>query len=271
MRLSGVIGSGTRRNLNLANLAGALERAFSMPRAPAVALQVNSPGGSPVQSALIASRIRELAEERQRPVIAFVEDVAASGGYWLACAADEIHADPSSIVGSIGVIAATFGLHDFIGRYGVERRVYTAGERKLMLDPFQPEKADDVERLKVLQADIHEAFKAHVTARRGDRLKQSAETLFTGDVWTGQRAIDLGLIDGLGHLRSVLRDRFGPKVRPRLVNRERSWLQRRFGFDMRAAGSLASADGGVPDLATALVDEALGALDERLLRARLGL
>ena len=201
LRLTGVIGhhTGLRQSLTLGALAGAIERAFHSPRTKAVALAVNSPGGSAVQSALIAGRIRQLAEEKNKPVYAFVEDVAASGGYWLACAADEIYADPSSIVGSIGVVSAGFGFDDFIQRYGVERRVHTSGRRKMILDPFQPERPDDVQKLKSIQHDIHQVFKAQVRARRGNRLKGSEDELFEGEFWTGDKALELGLVDGLLH------------------------------------------------------------------------
>jgi serine protease SohB len=213
LRLSGPIAATARGNaLSDASLAQMIERAFRKGRPDAVALALNSPGGSPVQSALIAARIRRLAEEHEVPVHAFVEDVAASGGYWLACAADVIWVDRSSIVGSIGVIYAGFGLNEFIARYGVERRVHTAGESKSFLDPFQPEKPEDIDRLVKLQTPIHEAFKEHVRSRRGKRLK-TEENLFTGDVWVGQQAVDIGLADGVGHLVPVMKDRFGSKTR----------------------------------------------------------
>ncbi|MBK1636633.1 S49 family peptidase [Rhodovulum adriaticum] len=214
IRLSGAIAANARAGSGLsdAGLAPVIERAFRKGKPDAVALSINSPGGSPVQSALIAARIRRLAEETETPVTAFVEDVAASGGYWLACAADDIHADTASLVGSIGVIYASFGFHELLGRYGVERRVHTAGESKSFMDPFQPEKAEDVDRLMELQTPIHEAFKAHVRARRGDRLKPDTD-LFTGDVWTGQQAVDLGLIDGIGHLVPTMKTRLGDDTR----------------------------------------------------------
>ena len=260
IRLSGMISAGgLRAGLNLAALAGAIERAFAVPDRPAVALAINSPGGSPVQSALIAGRIRQLADEKGVPVLAFCEDVAASGGYWLACAADEIWADASSIVGSIGVVSAGFGFHELIGRWGIERRVHTAGERKALLDPFRPEDPEDVARLKRIQVEIHEQFKAHVRARRGGRLKEGEADLFAGDIWTGARALELGLVDGIGDLRSVLRGRFGEKVRLRAVSTERRWLPR-----MLRLG--ASAD-WVADAGAGL----LAAAEERALWARYGL
>jgi signal peptide peptidase SppA len=268
LRLSGTIGSmgGLRPGLSLEALAGVIERAFAPRPLSAVALAVNSPGGSAVQSALIAGRIRALAEEKKVPVIAFVEDVAASGGYWLASSADEIHADPSSVVGSIGVITAGFGFQELIRRWGVERRLHTAGEYKGMLDPFQPEQPDEVARLKALQADVHNAFMAHVRARRGDRLKADEASLFTGEFWTGRRALELGLVDGLGDLRTVLRGRFGEKVRLVPVRQHRSWLARRLRFGQSNAGGQ-----GVAELASGLAGSLLAAAEERALWARYGL
>lgn len=230
LRLNGVIGQvgPLRTGLSLARLAPAIERAFAIPRVKAVALAINSPGGSPVQSSLIARRIRQLAAEKNVPVVAFAEDVAASGGYWLACAADEIFADASSIVGSIGVIASSFGFAEMIEKAGITRRIYTAGEHKSMLDPFEPENPDDVVRLKAIQADIHTGFQSWVRERRGDRLRGTPEDLFNGEFWTGRRALELGLIDGIDDLRSAMRRRFGDDVRLKLVGAERSWLRRRF-------------------------------------------
>jgi len=260
LRLSGIIaaaGMPLRSAMSLADLAGPIERAFSLSGLKAVALAVNSPGGSPVQSALLAGRIRAMAKEKDVPVYTFVEDVAASGGYWIACAGDEIFADESSIVGSIGVIAAGFGFAQAIERVGVERRLYTEGERKSLLDPFRPEDPDDVARLKTLQREIHDAFKAYVRERRGKRLKADEETLFNGDIWSGRRAAELGLVDGVGDLRTVMRERFGEKVRLRLVTAQKGWLRRRIGFSA-AAGDEA-------------VGAALGALEARAMWARYGL
>ena len=220
----------------------AIDRAFAPRRLAAVALAVNSPGGSPVQSALIARRIRARADERGVPVLAFAEDVAASGGYWLACAGDEIYADENSIVGSIGVIAAGFGFVEAIARHGVERRVHTAGARKGMLDPFRPEDPGEVERLLAVQRDMHESFIAHVRARRGRRLKGADEELFSGEFWSGRQAIALGLVDGLGDLRGVLRDRFGERVRIRPVAARRG-LRRRLGIGPAGGGIDAGALG----------------------------
>jgi signal peptide peptidase SppA len=261
LRLSGVIGpSGpARRGLTLTSLASAIERAFRLPRLKAVVLAINSPGGSAVQSGLIQRRIRSLAEEHELPVIAFAEDVAASGGYWLACAADEIFADESSIVGSIGVIHAGFGFPDLLRRIGVERRVHAAGERKAMLDPFGPEDADDVQRLEAIQRDVHDAFKALVRARRGKRLKAAEETLFSGEFWSGRQALQMGLIDGIGDLRTVMRERFGDRVQLRLVNPERGWLARRMRQQPAPAGP------------SDWMAEALAFIDERLIWSRYGL
>jgi signal peptide peptidase SppA len=230
VRLSGVIASSSGllagRSLSIDSVAPLLKRAFDMRGARAVALAINSPGGSPVQSALIAQRIRLHAAEKDLPVIAFVEDVAASGGYWLACAADEIIVDPSSIVGSIGVISASFGFQDLIARFGIERRVHTSGERKAMLDPFRPETPEDVERLKRLQAEIHDGFKDWVRQRRAPRLRGDEAALFNGEFWTGKRGLELGLADGLGELRATLQARYGAKVRLPLIGPRRRLLSR---------------------------------------------
>src|SRR5438874_7076380 len=242
VRLSGVIAASGllgSRGLSIESAAPLLARAFSLPGAKAVALALNSPGGSPVQSALIAQRIRLLAAEKKLPVIAFVEDVAASGGYWLACAADEIIADPASIVGSIGVISAGFGFQDFIARFGIERRVHTSGERKAMLDPFGPEKPDDIERLTRLQVEIHDGFKDWVRQRRGTRLKGDDATLFSGEFWTAKRGLEMGLVDGLGELRAMLQARYGAKVHLPVIAPRRRLLQR-FGLGGQWGGSLDS-------------------------------
>ncbi|SLN72495.1 Putative signal peptide peptidase SppA [Oceanibacterium hippocampi] len=263
IRLAGVIAPGGSPlrgpNLNLAGLAGPIERAFSIKGVKAVALVINSPGGSPVQSALISARIRQFAAEKKVPVIAFTEDVAASGGYWLALAADEIYADENSIVGSIGVVSAGFGFPGLLDKLGIERRVHTAGEEKALLDPFRPEREEDIARLKELQGDIYDSFKAHVQDRRGDRLKtRRGKEIFSGRVWTGRKALALGLIDGIGELRGEMRRRYGEKVKLRLIGGEKSWLRRRMGL----AGS-----GG----AEALVDAVMARLEARLHWARFGL
>jgi signal peptide peptidase SppA len=232
VRLHGAIGVGTplRPPLTLEGLAETLERAFARKDISAVALVINSPGGSAVQSALIHARIRALAQEKKLPVFTFCEDVAASGGYWLACAGDEIYADSSSIVGSIGVIAAGFGFVEAIKKLGIERRVHTAGENKAVLDPFQPEKPDDVERLMILQRDVHEDFKALVRARRNGKLKAEEAELFSGAFWSGRQALALGLIDGIGHLRDVMRARFGEKTEFKVIAKPQGWGLRRLGF-----------------------------------------
>lgn len=267
LRLSGAIGISTplSQGLMLANLADQIEKAFATRRARAVALQINSPGGSAVQSKLIASRIRALAEEYELPVYTFVEDVAASGGYWLALAGDEIYADESSIVGSIGVISAGFGFNRAIDKLGIDRRVYTAGERKMTLDPFQPERPDEVARLKALQLDVHEAFRAQVRTRRGDKIAESGDDLYTGEFWSGKRALELGLIDGLGDLRSVMREKFGEDVELKLV-------QPRRGLFRRSGGVFAtlSAQQAQPVSLFSAAD-VLGALEERALWSRFGL
>jgi signal peptide peptidase SppA len=222
LRFEGVIMPRARRNgISLASHGRAIERAFNLRGAVAVAIVVNSPGGSPVQSALLFRRIRQLADEKAIPVVAFAEDVAASGGYWLALAGDEIFVEETSLIGSIGVISAGFGLNELIKRFGIERRLYTAGTHKSLLDPFLPVDPDDVERLTGLQQDIHRAFKEHVRRRRGNRIDAANETLFNGDVLTGHMAAERGLIDGIGELRAVMRQRYGDKVRLRPVATDR--------------------------------------------------
>ena len=235
VRLSGVIAAGGllgARGLSIESVAPLLAKAFKTRGAKAVALVINSPGGSPVQSALIAQRIRLLASENDLSVIAFVEDVAASGGYWLACAADEIVADPASIVGSIGVISSGFGFHELIARYGIQRRVHTSGGSKSMLDPFQPEKAEDIERLGRLQAEIHDGFKGWVRERRMSRLKGDEAALFSGEFWTAKRGLEFGLVDQLGELRTTLQQRYGAKVHLPVIQPRRRFLSR-FGIGSR--------------------------------------
>jgi signal peptide peptidase SppA len=228
VRLSGVIGLSTplRPGLTLALVARPLERAFAMRRARAVALLINSPGGSPVQSHLIYRRIRELAAEHGRRVIAFAEDLAASGGYMIACAADEIICDPHSIVGSIGVVGGSFGFAKMMEKLGIERRLYTSGEHKAMLDPFLPENPEDVERLKNVQREIHDGFINLVKQSRGARLNGPEKTLFSGEYWTGKSAVALGLADGIGDLRSTLRQRYGDDVVTPLISAPRGWFGR---------------------------------------------
>jgi signal peptide peptidase SppA len=255
LRLEGVIGAGARFGapaLTDQGLAPLVEAAFERGKPKAVALLINSPGGSPTQSSLIAARIRRLADEKKVPVLAFCEDVAASGGYWLATAADEIFVDPNSIVGSIGVISASFGFHELMARNGVERRVHTAGEDKSLLDPFRPEREKDVERLKRLQATIHGNFIDQVRARRGAKLK--GEDLFSGDIWVGAAAVETGLVDAVGHAAPVLKERFGKDIRFRLLAQRRPFL-RRFGLPGAAE----------------LVEGAAAAVEARALWARYGL
>jgi len=261
--LKGVIGNfGRLRScLSLAGVARRIERAFSARGVKAVALAINSPGGSPVQSAMIMARIRALAEEKDLPVFAFAEDVAASGGYMLALAADEIYADPSSIIGSIGVISAGFGFTDLIDRLGIERRVHASGEHKDMLDPFRPEAPADVERLKAIQKVIHGHFKDLVKDRRGRTLKGSPRKLFSGEFWAGHQSIELGLIDGIGDMRTVMRARFGERVRFRLFAGERTWLRPR----IRPASERAPGGAGT------WADDLVASLEARALWARFGL
>ena len=264
VRFSGVIGVVTplRPGVLLSTVARTLERAFETPRARAVALVINSPGGSPSQSHLIYRRIRQLADEKHIPVLAFVEDVGASGGYMLACAADEIICDQYSIVGSIGVVGGTFGFTKLMDKLGIERRLYTAGDRKVMLDPFLPEKPDDVKRIKAIQKDIHENFIALVKARRGGKLNGSDKALFSGEFWTADKAIELGLADRMGDLRSTLRERFGEKVYTPLISAERSLLGRRL-----PGVNFADAIVRYPGLA----DDLISALEVRAMWGRYGL
>ena len=254
IRLEGVIGLPwpARSGLSLGSIGGPLEHAFRLKNLKAVALAINSPGGSATQSSLIAKRVRALAAEHGVPVLAFVEDVAASGGYWLATAGDEIYADESSIVGSIGVITAGFGFTDLLQRIGIERRVHTAGPRKAMLDPFRAEQPEDVTRLTELQQEIHGNFKTQVRERRGSRLKGDDAELFSGEIWAAREALVRGLIDGIGDLRTILRSRFGDQVRLVPVTQRRSWLQRRLRL-------------GLPEGWT---EQALAAIEERSLWAR---
>ena len=248
VRLQGAITT-AGRGLDDVTLAPLLDKAFRRGKPKAVALQINCPGGSPAQSSLIAARIRRLSEEHKVPVYAFVEDVAASGGYWLACAADEIYIDACSITGSIGVISAGFGLHELIDRYGVERRVHTAGTSKSMLDPFRPEKDEDVARLKGWLEDLHTTFIAYVKGRRGARLADNPD-LFTGEVFLGQKSVDAGLADGIGHLVPVMKQKFGKTVSFRRYDQRKSLLSR-FGMTM--------------------MQDAMGAVDDRAAFARFGL
>jgi signal peptide peptidase SppA len=265
VRFDGIIGPRQWRGaVSLASHAGALDKAFAARRLGAVALAINSPGGSPVQSALLFRRIRQLAEEKSVPVFAFAEDVAASGGYWLALAGDEVYAEDASLVGSIGVVTSSFGLNRLIERFGIERRLHTAGENKALLDPFLPEDPADVARLTALQEDIHETFKEHVRRRRAGKIDAADDALFSGEVLTGRMALARGLVDGIGDLRSVMRARFGDKVRlvPIVAVRRRRWWPTRLppGIESAPHGPLAAA-----------FAEFLDWLEARALWARFGL
>jgi serine protease SohB len=264
VRLSGVIGVGTplRPGLMLSSVAKSLDRAFATRNAKAVALVINSPGGSPSQSHLLMRRVRQLAEEKKLPVLAFIEDVGASGGYMLACAADEIICDQYSIVGSIGVVGGSFGFPKLMEKLGVERRLYTSGDNKVMLDPFLPEKPEDVKRIKTIQKNIHADFIALVKSRRGGKLNGTDKTLFSGEFWTAQTAIELGLADKLGDLRSELRKRYGDKVRMPLISAERGWLSRKIpGINL----------GQTTGLTSGLADDLVSALEARALWSQYGL
>ncbi|MET4276071.1 MULTISPECIES: S49 family peptidase [unclassified Bradyrhizobium] len=267
VRLSGVIGAVTplRPGMTLATVSRVLERAFSTRNAKAVALVINSPGGSPVQSRQIYLRIKQLAAEKKLPVLVFVEDVAASGGYMIACAGDEIICDPSSILGSIGVVGGSFGFQEAIKRLGIERRLYTAGAHKAMLDPFLPENPDDVAKLKALQREIHQIFIALVKESRGARLKGSDDTLFTGEYWAGESSIALGLADSIGDLRSTLRARFGEKVLTPVIAQPTGLLSSLLGRKSPGAGQLSAMESmaGLPD-------DLISAVETRAIWAKFG-
>src|ERR1700674_2410331 len=265
VRLSGVIGAVTplRPGMSLSGVARTLERAFAFKNTKAVALLINSPGGSPVQSRQIYLRIRQLAAEKQLPVLVFVEDVAASGGYMIACAGDEIFCDPSSILGSIGVVGGAFGFQDLIKKIGVERRLYTAGAHKAMLDPFLPENPDDVARVKALQREIHAIFIGLVKQSRGTRLKGADDVLFTGEYWAGGTSVSFGLADAIGDLRSTLRARYGDKVLTPVIAPATGMLSGLLG--RRSAGTLASLEG-----VSGLPDELISALESRAIWAKFG-
>lgn len=260
VRLSGVIGisSPLMPGMTISSVSKLIEKAFEYKRAKAVAIVVNSPGGSAVQSHLIFQRIRSLANEKKKKVLIFVEDAAASGGYMIACAGDEIVADESSIIGSIGVVSASFGFQQLIEKIGVERRVHTAGERKVMLDPFRPENPDDVQRLEALQKEVHEHFISLVKGSRGEKLKGQEKALFSGEFWSGKKALELGLIDELGNLRDVLRKRYGSKVQTPLISPPTSLLRR-----------LRGSTTALPDASWA--DSLIGAIEARSLWSRYGL
>lgn len=267
VRLSGVIGAVTplRPGMTLAGVARVLERAFSHRNAKAVALVINSPGGSPVQSRQIYLRIKQLAAEKKLPVLVFVEDVAASGGYMIACAGDEIICDPSSILGSIGVVGGSFGFQEAIKRLGVERRLYTAGAHKAMLDPFLPENPDDVAKLKAIQREIHQIFIALVKDSRGGRLRGTDDTLFTGEYWAGESAVALGLADSIGDLRSTLRARYGEKVLTPVIAQPTGLLSGLLGRKSPGAGQLSALESmaGLPD-------ELISAVETRAIWAKFG-
>jgi signal peptide peptidase SppA len=267
VRLSGVIGAVTplRPGMSLAGVARMLERAFATKNAKAIALVVNSPGGSPVQSRQIYLRIRQLAAEKKLPVLVFVEDVAASGGYMIACAGDEIFCDPSSILGSIGVVGGSFGFQELIKKIGVERRLYTAGAHKAMLDPFLPENPDDVARVKALQREIHAIFIALVKQSRGSKLTGADDVVFTGEYWAGETSISLGLADAIGDLRSTLRARYGDKVKTPVIAPASGMLSGLLGRRSAGAGALVSLEG-----LSGLPDELISALETRAIWAKFG-
>lgn len=230
LRLEGVIGrvSSMKSGLSLCSINKLIEKMFKIERLKAVCLVINSPGGSPVQSELIATRIIELAKENDIPVYSFVEDVAASGGYWLACAGDKIFASKSSIIGSIGVISSGFGFHEAIAKLGVQRRLYTQGKTKSVLDPFQPEKESDVKIIKKIQKEIHEHFIDTVKKRRGGKITQSDDIIFNGEFWSGQVALDYGLVDGLENMHSFIKNKYGDEVKVEYIEQKQSWFKKRF-------------------------------------------
>lgn len=271
IRLTGPIGMATPLNpgISLANSADMIEKAFEDKKAKAVAVVINSPGGSPVQSMMIFKRLRSLAEENDKKIYVFMEDVAASGGYFIAVAGDELYADPSSIIGSIGVIAAGFGFDKAIEKIGVERRVYTAGEKKLTLDAFQPENPDDIARLKELQKDIHNTFKDVVMSRRAEKL--TSDDLFTGEFWTGTKAVELGLIDGLSDVRTKMREVFGPDVELQLVKPKRGLFGRTSPQGVRGGMFGGLFGGGGSTGSPQFTDQLISSLETRALWSRFGL
>mgnify|MGYP001268239966 CR=1 FL=1 len=257
LRLSGVIAAQSgiaSSSLSINNLEKLIDKLFSDKKSPAVALIINSPGGSPTQSSLIAKKIIDLAKEKKKKVIAFVEDVAASGGYWLACSADEIYIDQNSVIGSIGVISPGFGFVDLLKKAGIERRVYTSGKSKSFLDPFKEEKKEDVDRLKDIQEQIHDNFISYVKSRRGSKLnKTKLEEIFSGLFWVGNKAVDLGLADGIGSITQVLESKFGKKIKIKMINQKKSFLQRRFSSSILNS------------------DEILNKIEEKVMLSRFGL
>ncbi len=259
VRLHGVISAEQKPNrINIEAVNPLLEKAFETKRAPAVAIVINSPGGSPVQSRLVGNRIRELADKHDKKVLVFIEDVAASGGYFISVVADEIFADPSSIVGSIGVIMAGFGFEEAIAKIGVTRRIYTAGKSKSTLDPFLPEKKADVERIKGFENDIHKVFIDYVKQHRGEKLVGKDDELFTGEWWPAVRGIDLGLVDAIGDMHTVLRERFGDDVKLKPLKTKRGMFSMpRFGMSANISQGLGA--------------DLISAVEERSLWARFGL
>lgn len=258
LSLEGVIGSSSRFSaaLNLAGVEEKIDQAFEVKNVKAVALAVNSPGGSPVQSELIMRRIQKISQEKKIPVYAFAEDVAASGGYLISLAAEEIYAHEASIVGSIGVISTGFGYSKAIEKIGVERRIYAAGDNKSILDPFQPEKDKDVKLLKELQKEIHDFFKNLVKERRGDRLKGIQKIMFSGQFWAGKEAMKLGLVDGIGDIHSVMKEKLGDKTKFKRVKEEKGFIKSLLGMGMAKPR---------------ISDEILGTLESRSLWERFGL
>ena len=265
LRFHGPIGMATplRPGLTLAAYANAIEKAFLASKVPAVAVIVNSPGGSPVQSNLLFKRIRQMAVEQKKRVYVFCEDVAASGGYFLAIAGDEIYADPSSIIGSIGVVSRSFGFVDLLERIGVERRVYTAGINKNQLDPFLPEDPEDVARLKAIQQDVHDIFIGLVKERRLGKLKASDAELFSGAFWSAAKAVEFGLVDGIADIRSKMQDVFGEKIRLKVIEPEKPGLLGRL---RRSSGAR-----GLRAPALAFADDLVSAVEARTLWSRFGL
>lgn len=270
LRFSGAIGMAAplRPGLSIATLAGPIEKAFSMSRCPSVAVVINSPGGSPVQSSLLFRRLRQLAAEKKKKVYVFCEDVAASGGYYLAVAGDEIYADASSIIGSIGVISASFGLERAIEKLGISRRVYTAGTNKGALDPFQPERAEDIERLKAIQRTVHDVFIGVVKDRRLGRIKGPDAEVFSGAFWSAPEALELGLIDGISDVRTKMRELHGENVKLRVVGGERGWLSRMRKLPSVLGGGLGA---DVSHQGLALADDLVSAVEIRALWSRFGL
>jgi serine protease SohB len=271
IRLNGVIGQAGRfrQGLDISSLGASLEAAFKTKRLTAVALAINSPGGAPAQSNLIYARIRALATEKEIPVLAFAEDVAASGGYWLACAADEIYADVNSIVGSIGVVSAGFGFQDLLGKIGVERRIHAQGDRKSMLDPFEPERDTDVKRLLAIQKNIHENFKTLVKNRREGRVKISDRKLFSGDIWTGREALEAGLIDGLGEMREILHQKYGDDVKIRDVGGRTGLIRRLLGRS--SSSQTLNFENSLGDGLSDWPGQLLAAIEDRAFWSRFGL